>query len=194
MLSFVSISAGNDHLLALTSTGRTFAHPINLNANAYGQLGFRKVDIPDHSPIHIGVHPPGHIRIPLELTPKSIADPYSKSAPVVRRASSSAEEKSKSSQSQGPILDDTHIRFSDKLFEIPALKGIRVDQIAAGGRSSFVKTAEGRVLGWGANEYGQIGLGGNVTLDTITVPTEVILWKATPQSTRSTCLSVAAGT
>ncbi|KAK7693272.1 hypothetical protein QCA50_002839 [Cerrena zonata] len=189
--TFISIATGNDHLLALTSTGRAFAHPINLNANAYGQLGFRKVDIPDHSPIHIGVHPPGHIRIPLELIPKSIEDPYAKSTPAIRRASSSSEEKSAGSPS--PILDDSHIRFSDKLFEVPSLKGIRIDQIAAGGRSSFVKTAEGRVLGWGANEYGQIGLGGNVTLDTITVPTEVVLWKATPQATRSTCLSVAAG-
>ena len=186
----MSISAGNDHLLALTSTGRTFAHPINLNANASGQLGFRKVDIPDHSPVHIGVHPPGHIRIPLELTPKSIADPYAKSTPAIRRVSSSSSEE----KSEGRILEDTHIRYSDRLFEIPALKDIRVDQIAAGGRSSFVKTAEGRVLGWGANEYGQIGLGGNVTLDTITVPTEVVLWKATPQSTRSTCLTIAAGT
>jgi len=39
----------------------------------------------------------------------------------------------------------------------------------------------------------QIGLGNNVALDTITVPTEVILWRFTPNGTRSKCLSVKAG-
>ena len=40
------------------------------------------------------------------------------------------------------------------LFEIPALSGIRISQIAAGSRTSFVRTSDGRVLGWGANEFG----------------------------------------
>ncbi|KAJ7090055.1 regulator of chromosome condensation 1/beta-lactamase-inhibitor protein II [Mycena crocata] len=42
---FVSISAGRDHLLALTSTGRTYSCPINKNANAYGQLGLGLPDL-----------------------------------------------------------------------------------------------------------------------------------------------------
>ncbi|THH01701.1 hypothetical protein EW026_g1034 [Hermanssonia centrifuga] len=91
------------------------------------------------------------------------------------------------------IVADDSIHFSDKLFEVPALKGVKIDQVAAGARSSFVKTTNGRVLGWGANEFGQIGLGGNVALEAITVPTEVILWRATPQSVRTTCLDVYAG-
>ncbi|KAJ7917529.1 regulator of chromosome condensation 1/beta-lactamase-inhibitor protein II [Mycena leptocephala] len=37
---FISISAGRHHLLALTSSGRTFSCPINKNANTCGQLGF----------------------------------------------------------------------------------------------------------------------------------------------------------
>lgn len=41
--------------------------------------------------------------------------------------------------------------------------------------------------------YRQIGLGGNVTLDVITVPTEVILWRNTPAAMRTTCLDVYAG-
>ncbi|TCD65403.1 hypothetical protein EIP91_002702 [Steccherinum ochraceum] len=179
---FVSISAGNDHLLALTSSGRTFAHPINLNANSHGQMGSRKFDIPDHS---LG-HP--HARHLLELTPKAIADPFAKSTPAIRRTSATAPE-----SSPAVSLDDSSIHFSDRLFEIPALKGIQVNKIATGGRSSFVKTSEARVLGWGANEFGQIGLGGNITLDVITVPTEVILWRNTPQAMRTTCLDVYAG-
>jgi alpha-tubulin suppressor-like RCC1 family protein len=51
-------------------------------------------------------------------------------------------------------IDDKSIRFCPHLFEIPILKGVEVVQVEAGGRSSFVRTANGRVLGWGANEYG----------------------------------------
>ncbi|KAH8107169.1 RCC1/BLIP-II [Cristinia sonorae] len=179
---FVSISAGNDHLLALTSSGRTFAHPINLNANSHGQVGTRKFDIPDHNN---SITQP-HARIPLELTPKAIADPYATTTPAIRRVSEVV-------QQENGRVDDGGIHFSDRLFEIPALKGVQVRQVATGSRSSFVRTSEGRVLGWGANEYGQIGLGGNVTLNLITVPTEVILWRNTPQTMRTMCLNVYAG-
>ena len=51
-------------------------------------------------------------------------------------------------------IDDRTIRWSDRLFEVPALKDVKVDRIAAGARSSFAKTPNGRVLGWGANDYG----------------------------------------
>lgn len=179
---FVAIAAGKDHMLALTNTGRTFAHPINLQANAYGQLGMRKVDIPDHA--HDGHPHLHHIRKELDLTPKAIADPYAKATPAIRRSSDA--------QATKQTIDDSSIHFSDKLFEVPALKGIKVDRIAAGARSSFVLSG-GRVLGWGANEFGQIGLGGNVTLEAITVPTEVILWRSTPRTMKTTCLDIYAG-
>ena len=52
------------------------------------------------------------------------------------------------------VIDDHHIIYSDALFEIPSLKGVKVSQIAAGGRTSFVNTSSDRVLGWGANEHG----------------------------------------
>lgn len=39
----------------------------------------------------------------------------------------------------------------------------------------------------------QIGLGANVALDTITVPTEVVLWRFVPTNIRSKCLDVSAG-
>lgn len=133
-------------MLALTNTGRTFAHPINLQANAYGQLGMRKVDVPDHS--HDGHPHLHHIRKELDLTPKSVADPYAKSTPAVRRTTELAD-----SPSRPTVPPDSSIHFSDKLFEVPALKDIKVDKVAAGARSSFVLSA-GRVLGWGANEFG----------------------------------------
>ncbi|KAI0374704.1 RCC1/BLIP-II [Pilatotrama ljubarskyi] len=192
---FIQISAGTDHMLALTSEGRTFAHPITLNANSHGQLGFRKCDVPSPADLeHIHL-PHKHLRIPLELTPKSIADPYAKSSPAIRPAGSapSNSEALIGKEAAAAKLDDSNIRFSDKLFEIPALRGVKVDRVATGGRSSFVKTTNGKVLGWGANEFGQIGLGANVTLETITVPTEVILWRTTPSTMRTTCLDVFAG-
>ena len=39
----------------------------------------------------------------------------------------------------------------------------------------------------------QIGLGGTVTLDTITVPTEVVLWRGTPSGTRTQCIDLNVG-
>ncbi|KAF9065313.1 regulator of chromosome condensation 1/beta-lactamase-inhibitor protein II [Rhodocollybia butyracea] len=172
---FISISA-SDHLLALTSSGRAFAHPANNNANAYGQLGFRKFDVPD---------PQSKERIPVELVPKSIADPYAKASPF-KRATPDSEGTSKKT-------NPTPLPFCPNLFEIPSLQGVKLSQLVAGGRSSFALTSTGQVLGWGANEYGQIGLGNNVTLDTITVPTEVILWRMTSPGDQTKCLSVSAG-
>jgi len=73
---FVSISAGSDHLLALTSSGRVFTHPISKNANSHGQLGLRTFDVPDSS------DPSSDSRVPIELIPKALADPYAKATPA----------------------------------------------------------------------------------------------------------------
>ncbi|KIK59718.1 hypothetical protein GYMLUDRAFT_168962 [Collybiopsis luxurians FD-317 M1] len=173
---FISISAGQDHLLGLTSLGRAFAHPINNKANVYGQLGFRKFDVPDTS------SPQSKKRTFVELVPKSVSDPYAKASPFKRPVSE-------------PEQDATKISFPfcANIFEIPSLKNIKLSKLVAGGRSSFALTSTGRVLGWGANEYGQIGLGDNVTLDTITVPTEVVLWRMVSSGTQTKCLDVSAG-
>jgi len=40
----------------------------------------------------------------------------------------------------------------------------------------------------------QIGLGANATADTVTVPTEVVLWRIIPKNTLSKCLDVTART
>ncbi|TFK72204.1 RCC1/BLIP-II [Pluteus cervinus] len=171
--SIISITAGQSHLLALTSKGRVFAHPVNLKANVYGQLGFRNLDIPNPSHSHALENSPS--RVPLELVPKSLANTRSLSA-----------------SNNSDNIDDRSIRFCPSFFEIPALKGVEIVQIAAGGQTSFARTTSGRVLGWGANQFGQIGLGGNSIMDTIIVPTEVVLWQAAPRATTK-CLDVTAG-
>ncbi|KAG2028224.1 hypothetical protein BDR03DRAFT_1030773, partial [Suillus americanus] len=83
------------------------------------------------------VSPP---RVPVELVPKAVADPFATASPFSRSAASSVPP-STSTNIDG--IDDQHIRFSDALFEIPSLQGIKVSQIAAGGRSSFVMTDSG---------------------------------------------------
>ncbi|KAJ6546500.1 regulator of chromosome condensation 1/beta-lactamase-inhibitor protein II [Mycena vulgaris] len=162
---FVSISAGRDHLLALTSTGRTYSCPINKNANACGQLGF---DAPNlWSPINV---------------PKSIASPsYTAAASFAPQPDAHVDE------------DSDNIRFCTTLYEIPVLKGINIAQVATGTRSSFARTQSGQVLAWGANEHGQLGVGAKFPSDSITIPTEVVLWPAKAQQSTTRCLGVYAG-
>lgn len=158
-LRIISIAAGRDHLLALTSSGRTFMHPITKNANSHGQLGFRKFDTPDPSSATSAS------RLQVELTPRAVADPYARSSRYARESSSPSATATASATVAGGLLpvsgnlvdvDDTNLKFSDRFFEVPALRGVKVVQIAACARSSFVRTDTGRVLGWGANDYGYV--------------------------------------
>lgn len=173
----VQLSAGTHHLLALTSSGRALSLALNSRANSHGQLGTRKVP---------GAAPGEE----LELVPDSILrdqNPELRSAPpiVVR-----APETPKPTK---PAIEDD-IRFARAtLQEIPALKGVKIAQLVAGGKSSLARTDEGRVLAWGANEYGQLGLGGGMTVSTITRPTEVVLSRmGLPAGSRIVCTDIAA--
>lgn len=88
---------------------------------------------------------------------------------------------------------EADIRFARTLTEIPSLAGLKVEQVATSDRTSFVRTPAGRVLGWGANESGQIGLGANAVVETVSVPVEVVLAKNYPGGTSIRCLDVTAG-
>ena len=134
-------------MLALTSRGRTFAYPLNMRANAHGQLGFRKFDIPDRSTPSFKTSE----RVHAELTPLAIVDPY---ANTTRRARQSSDGGLQPISESLKGTDDSDIRWSDRLFEIPALRGVHVARAVAGGRSNYILTDTGRVLSWGANEYG----------------------------------------
>jgi hypothetical protein len=50
------------------------------------------------------------------------------------------------------LRPEEDIWWSTTLYEIPVLEGLKVDQIAAGANSSYVRVG-GKVLGFGANEY-----------------------------------------
>jgi hypothetical protein len=73
--------------------------------------------------------------------------------------------------------------------EVPAFQGVQIAQVSAGGRSSFARTFDGRVLAWGANERGQLGLGGPLSLEAVPRPTEVVF----AGKGRAACTDVAAG-
>jgi hypothetical protein len=156
-LRFQSIAAGRDHLLALTSNGRTFSLPLSLNANSHGQLGVRTAILTSSA----------SGTVTQNLDPVSEADPFSQSTPFKRMAkddegqlvfvpirNDANELRPINSQpSMSSILEETSPRFSTTLKEIPSLQGLRVAQIATGGRTSYARTG-GRVLAWGANEHG----------------------------------------
>jgi len=171
---FVSVSAGEHHLLALTSRGRTFAHPLSHKANSYGQLGVRNLEFSVGDASNV-----------IDLVPDVVKDPCVLSglrgrAPPPRQVALA-------------VVESKDLEGCNVLFEIPALNGIRISQIATGSRTSFARTFDGRVLGWGANEFGQIGLGESISLSAITVPTEAVLWQDASKGTRTTCTDIQAG-
>lgn len=88
---------------------------------------------------------------------------------------------------------EVDIRFERTLTEIPSLRGLQVAQVVASDRTSFVRTPTGRVLGFGSNESGQIGLGANATIDIVSVPIEIQLARTYAGNTSVTCLDVNAG-
>ncbi|KAF9519871.1 hypothetical protein BS47DRAFT_1324205 [Hydnum rufescens UP504] len=175
---FISVSAGRDHLLAVTSKGRVFVHPITLNANSHGQLGTRKIRVLDSDPT---LSKPSAVQV--ELVPKIQQDPVANWTRSSRPSDS------------GDITPPPENRpLAKLLYEIPALKGIGIAQAVANDRSSYALTKEnGGVLTWGANEFGQLGLGSTTTLSCVFVPTEIPLSRAFPSGTSVRCTDVAAG-
>ena len=84
-------------------------------------------------------------------------------------------------------------RFATTLTEIPSVSGIEIAQVCTSDRTSFVRTPNGRVLGFGANECGQIGLGANTAVETVPTPVEVVLARNYPGGTQVNCLNIEAG-
>lgn len=132
---FVSISVGEHHLLALTSSGRTFAHPLSHKANSHGQLGLRHLEFST-----------GGVSRTIDLIPDVVKDPHALSGSRARAPFHR--------QIAPDVVQPKDLEGCNLLFEVPALGGVRISQIATGSRTSFARTSDGRVLGWGANEFG----------------------------------------
>jgi hypothetical protein len=90
--------------------------------------------------------PTGGVSRTIDLVPDAVKDPYALSSPRGRAPSPR--------QATANVLEPRDLGGCDVLFEIPSLNGIRISQIATGSRTSFARTLDGRVLGWGANEFG----------------------------------------
>lgn len=90
--------------------------------------------------------PAGGVSHTVDLVPDAVMDPYALSN---RRGRALPPR-----QVPPAVVEPEGLEGCDTLFEIPALKGIRISQIATGSRTSFARTFDGRVLGWGANEFG----------------------------------------
>lgn len=176
-----SVSAGTSHLLALTTKGRSFALPLSLSANSYGQLGARHVQLLSLHPTALSA---GALSVTLAPAP-TINDPAPLPPPPANldpllRSSNTPSAPEPLGMPRGAIsspitpIDTSHlvrihddnevqsaleqdIRFATTLHEIPSLRGIRIAELAAGKKHSLARLEDGKVLGWGANGYGQLG-------------------------------------
>ena len=90
--------------------------------------------------------PAGGVSHTIDLVPDAVKDPYALTSPRGRVSSPR--------QTIPSVVDPKDLEGCNVLFEIPALNEIRIAQIATGSRTSFARTPDGRVLGWGANEFG----------------------------------------
>jgi hypothetical protein len=203
--SFVSLSSGEHHLTALTSTGRAFALPLSLSANTFGQLGVRSVEL--LSPPHPGSSPASGLSVRLDPDerlnePRDLIPPQPKNLdPLLlnsRTLPTPADPSPKgdvipafpSSLTAKPVAVELHPspsehtalekspHFCTILHEIPSLKGVQIVELVAGKRHTLARLGgrmEGRVLGWGANSYGQLGLGAALSYPSIPTPTEIPL-------------------
>ena len=131
-------------MVAITSKGRTFAVPLTLKGNSHGQLGFRKAFITST------LNPA--LNREILLNPIVSKDPFYQATPFKRDNPNGQADAS--GLEAGALPDDSSIQFCTTLYEVPALKDYKVAQVATGNRSTYVRGADGRVLSWGANEYG----------------------------------------
>lgn len=85
------------------------------------------------------------------------------------------------------------IRWTDTLNPITSLNSVKIAQIAAGLRSSYFRMEDGRVLGLGANTFGQLGLGALASVEVVPTPSEIVLARSYPSGITVRCTNIAAG-
>ncbi|ETS63172.1 hypothetical protein PaG_02952 [Moesziomyces aphidis] len=208
------IVAGADHLLSVTNKGRTFVTPIGEEANAFGQLGTRRVWLnspktPDSKAGHVetlleprvfaeleanhGGRPIASL-VPSDWLPapptqtNRTSKPQASSEPAFETSTDPA-------PPPKPLAEPVNsIRWCTTLHEVPALRKVNVVQIAAGNEHSLARTHDGRVLAWGRHTHGQCGLGTSFSMECVPVPTEVVLSRSFSNSSLDVrATSIAAG-
>ncbi|KAG0151988.1 hypothetical protein CROQUDRAFT_103330 [Cronartium quercuum f. sp. fusiforme G11] len=199
---FTSISAGDHHLLAITSKGRTFASPVDFQANNHGQLGVKLVKLNTLSgPSTIPFNPLAMSNEESEskdkLTkrlPPQLSWLSDTTSPIENNSNNEGTTKSVIGEARDIAVDvvpETDVQFSTTLHEVPALRQLTAVQAVCGSRHSLVLTSTGDVLAFGANEFGQLGAGTSLLFPALPAPTEVDLPRSRDYST--TCIGLAAG-
>ncbi|KAH9819678.1 regulator of chromosome condensation 1/beta-lactamase-inhibitor protein II [Melampsora americana] len=195
---FTSISAGDHHLLALTSKGRTFASPVDLQANSHGQLGLKQVKlnsiaksscIVPLSPLVIN----DTVSKPMnQVTPKLPWLPDDSSKKNIKpEVTSSKVDSLESTISSLGIQPEKDIHFCTTLHEVPSLRQLNVVEAACGSSHSLIRTSTGDVLAYGSNVYGQLAAGPSLLFPALPAPTEVDIPRSRDYSTK--CIGLAAG-
>jgi alpha-tubulin suppressor-like RCC1 family protein len=158
---FVDIAVGESHLLAQSSGGKVYSHPVDLAANFNGQLGLRNVNTSlGPQTLHPSGFEPDAVTT-ARVAPKAglaHSEYYPKSW-VDGAPTPAAEEEALPVAGPSQRVkseQEMDILFCKELYPIPSLKQIKISQIAAGGKHSIVKTAEGRVLGFGSNSCSSV--------------------------------------
>lgn len=165
---FKDIAAGDHHVLALSRHGRVYSVPADDLANEFGQLGYSSVSLAQRNTLKC---------VDARLEPKVVRD---------RRRADALE------NSHADIVDSSDIRYAPEWRPVPSLDGVTFAQIDVGSNHSVARTADGRVLTWGHNGYGQLGLGAGISVDTVAVPSEVS-WPVSIVGRGALCTRVAAG-
>jgi alpha-tubulin suppressor-like RCC1 family protein len=191
------IRAGSHHLLALSNKGRTFSAPLDTDGNAYGQLGTRRVVLGSDGHFVETVMEPrmlteveqrptfrqAQVLPDWALPPGLEGNSQSKKPSMgpenrgiyVRTRTNTNDQPSEAGVADQVVPPAANIRYCTTLHEIPTLKGLQVEQIAAGSDHSIARTSRGQVLGWGRQTHGQTGLGAQIALEAVPVPTEIVL-------------------
>jgi len=170
---FANIVAGDHHVLGLSRQGRVYSIPADDLANEYGQLGYSTVEL-------------GHKES--KRTCEVLLEP----AVVRKKRAATATMSAASTSEPAPIRPPTDIRYATSWRLIPSLSESKFAEIATGTAHSVVRTEDGRVLSWGQNSNGQLGLGAHVTFETIAVPRE-IEFPISVVGRHAKCTKIAAG-
>ena len=165
---FKDIAAGEHHVLALSRDGHVYSVPTDNLANEFGQLGYSNVCLTERDSFKC---------VEARLEPRIVLNGRRPDALET---------------SHKDIVDSSDIRYAPELRLVPSLHDVTFAQIDVGSNHSVARTADGRVLTWGYNGFGQLGLGANISVDTVAVPSEVA-WPVSIVGRNASCSRVAAG-
>jgi alpha-tubulin suppressor-like RCC1 family protein len=136
-----AISAGGDHALALTSTGRVLAW----GHNQFGELG-NNTTTDSNTPVRVA-RPPG-----VSVTALAAGDQYSMALTSGGQVLAWGENDS------GQLGDGTTVERNLPV-QVKLPSGTKVKGLFGGAFHAVALTTTGQVLAWGDNEFGQLGDG-----------------------------------